>query len=517
MIDDVLKRLRNLRGGAGLDGKCAPADPSREPLDELEAFFDQAERRLSNLSVVARGTNSDYSHLVCMLDTLLVSLEQLTKLPMVEAIVSSFEADIQRMVFAVEELEGKRQRAVDEGEVNTAEQCVYEALERSEDMIRRVAVKWETLSDTIDKQQVIMNVVETNRSNMKKPFVQAREKLNSSRLRCQKDLGKIHALREKVEMVESQTVANIMREYKRSDGVLNENREKLQLCFNRMAEIEHEVEKLIRDTQREVTRRLSDKDRDEHRKAEFAQFCAVVDEHSSKMENHMKNLDALMHACDTLEATGDLGFESLQKRYLRRLKMLEVAQEEAFKQHTEVARAFFSRLGDIQYRKERMAEELEHNVQRAHVQQELHASTFNPNAKKFGDIKKKLLDARADLISDLEELQVRGQAVIDAFAPVERFLHSKKIPFTHPVLAQRERAVALRARAIESRAAALCLSESSTLGEIKKIQQDVLDAQAESEAINAETSGTVGRTIPLLRLLSPTKGAPPRVTEGTQQ
>jgi chromosome segregation ATPase len=313
-------------------------------------------------------------------------------------------------------------------------------------------------------------------------------------------MKKMFALREKVESMEAQSAAKVVEERQKLDVVLIENTKKIDVVFAKMEELERELEVLEKERHRVVQQRIAAKDRDEHRRAEFAQFCATVDEHLVPLERTIRNMDVINHSVLIVSEIVHAGFQSLQEELADRGALLKDVKLETHKQHVEVFRGLLLELGEIVYKKERMIEETDKSIQQAHIQQELLAETFNPNAKKFGDVKKRLLSTRDDLEGDVHELKERASTALDGFRLSEDALEKANVDFVHPVSEQEQHTLALRARMVEFKAIANGHVEGQALlEEINALKREMQESRRDIEMTNQSTSGTVNRTLPLIR------------------
>ena len=466
-------------------------------------FADQSIRRLSLLEKTLSDGNMDATAISRIADTLLVSLETVCKLPTVESLVKKFEEEIDTAQFNVEEARKKRDAAVGEGEVHVAERLCYDVIKEHEEILARVIAKARLLEGTLQEHAVLEQVRGQYAFKTIDEFERIRTRSAKLKKQCEEDLKKMFALREKVEEVETETAKRVQDDQQKSDAVLLENGRKLEDVFTKIAELEKEVDVLERERHREIQRRVQEKDKDEHRRAEYAKFISVVETHTVPLERTIRNMDLALHAADVMQELVDSGFKSLQDDLVARERLLKDVKLEAHKQHVEVLRGMLLELGEIVYKKERMVEETDKNIQQAHIQQELLAETFNPNAKRFGDVKKKLLLNRDDLENDVKELKTRGSSALDNFKYSEDALREARVDFIHPVTEQEQHTLAMKTKMMEFKALVVGHTEGQPLiAEIEDLKKGVTETRLEMDALNADTTGTMGRALPMIRAAS---------------
>lgn len=493
-------------------------------------FVDQATRRLSLLEGVLAKSNLDATATARIPDTLVVQLERVCKQPTVESIVSALEEAIDVATFKAEEAQRKRVDAVSDGEVHIAERLCYEIVAQHESMLGNVIQKARLLEGEAQENAVLEKVRGQYAAKASDEFEKIKVRSTKLKARCEEDLKKMFALREKVEEVEAATSSKVMEERARSEAALQDNARRMEAVFVQMDELEKALEGLERERHREIQKRLVEKDKDEHRRAEFAQFCAVVDGHVTPLERTIRNMDVAIHAAEAVADLVSAGFTAVRDDLAERDRLLRDVKLEAHKQHVEVLRGLMVELGELVYKKERMVEETDKNIQASHIQQELLAETFNPNAKRFGDIKKRLLLNRDELETDVRDLKRRASATLEDFRYSEAALATAGVEFLHPVTEQEHHTLALRAKMMEFKAmaighcaptaatvvpslgtsssAALVVAASATGGsqapsdlvsQIEELKAAVNETRQEIDVINASTSGTMSKALPMIR------------------
>lgn len=467
---------------------------------------EQALRRLHLISENLSEGNMDATNLARITDTMIVQLENVCQLTTLEDLVKDKEAVIERNTFSVEDLRTQRDAAVGDGEVHIAEKLCYNIIETLEETLNEVVTKAEGLEQAINETTVVRNVSDQYHAKTPDELNKIQTKCTKLRSRCLDDIKKMFGLREKVEEVEAATAAKVLKERETSDRCLAENQSRLQVVFAKIEELEREAEVLERDRHKELLKRLSEKDKDEHRRAEFSRFCNVVDTHLVPLERTVKNMDIMLASVDAMRELIDNTFSTIRDDLNQRETLLREVKLETHKEHVEVFRAMLLELGEIIYRKERMVEETDKKVQQAHVQQELLAETFNPNAKKFGDIKKQLLQNRDDLEGDVQELKERAAAGISQFTYSETALEASGVAYVHPVTEQEHHTLAMKAKMMEFKAMLLGHhADHPVLHEIEHLKQEVHRSAAEITEANSATSGNIAKALPMIQAANRTR------------
>eukprot|EP00388_Colpodella_angusta_P007315 GDKJ01020795.1.p1 GENE.GDKJ01020795.1~~GDKJ01020795.1.p1 ORF type:complete len:161 (-),score=17.28 GDKJ01020795.1:231-713(-) len=134
-------------------------------------------------------------------------------------------------------------------------------------------------------------------------------------------------------------------------------------------------------------------------------------------------------------------------------------------------------------------------------------SSVTPLPRRFGEMKKSLLASRDELEEDVEHLKKRAEAALTAFHFSERALHEADVEFVHPVTEQQHHTLAMRAKMIEYKAmvAGHNKGESALMEDIEQLQREVNDTRGAMDGLNSTTTGTVSRSIPLIRAANKTR------------
>lgn len=466
-----------------------------------QLFVDQGLRRISLLNgTLKEDGHMDYTTVSRIPDTLLIQLQNVCDLATADSLIDSFEDAIDLSTFKADEARKKREVAVSDGEVHIAEKLCYDVVQHHEEMLTEVIAKAAVLEQAIKENTVLLQANENYVEKTVEEFEQIRVRMAKLRVRCEGDLQKMFALRSKVEEVEGQTAKKVIEERERTDVLLKDNTGKVDVIFVKMEELEKELATLERERHRIVQRRVQEKDKDEHRKAEFAQFCQVLEDHTVPLQRTIANMDLMVHGTEVLQEFVNNGFSSLRDDLTERSKVLKDVKLEAHKQHVEVMRGLTLEVGDVVYRKERMVEETDKNIQQAHVQQELLAETFNPSAKKYGTVKKRLMVNRDELEIDIKELKERAEDALAEFRPSEDALAEAGVEYVHPVTEQQHHALAMRTKMMEFKAVIAGQTHGSAiLADLTMMKSEVSAAQSELDNLNANTTGTMSKSLPMIR------------------
>eukprot|EP00758_Cryptobia_borreli_P005227 Tbor_TRINITY_DN4787_c1_g1::TRINITY_DN4787_c1_g1_i1::g.17114::m.17114 len=451
--------------------------------------------QLALLQVSMKESNCDFSDLARTLDTLLDHLKGCCELSLTEALISDNESNIASNSANVEDMCEKRKAAIEDGEVNIAEKLCYDIIDKYEFIEGEVICKGHTLDKAFEDTIMITEAQQKNYKATDIPLENIRVLQSQLRTRCESDIKKICALKKRIAEVEAATSAKVSKNREASDKVLSSNEERLVAVYTAMKELEDEMKRLEKERYREFQRRLVDKEKEEDRKAEYAKFCETIDSQMDLLERTIKNADIMTHATDVIQEVIKNGFTNISDELFDRRELLKNIRVDTHKEHVEVFRALLVELGEIIYRKERMIEEVDKKIQQAHIQQELLAETFNPKARKFGDMKKSLLTSRDDLKGDVEHLKSRAENALNCFQYSEEALREAGIDFIHPVTDQQHHTLAMKAKMIEYKAmmAGHYKGTSVLMEEIVGLQHEVTCAKDAMDSFNISTIGAGSR------------------------
>eukprot|EP01004_Peranema_trichophorum_P009956 NODE_870_length_2288_cov_107.894688_g743_i0.p1 GENE.NODE_870_length_2288_cov_107.894688_g743_i0~~NODE_870_length_2288_cov_107.894688_g743_i0.p1 ORF type:complete len:717 (-),score=152.64 NODE_870_length_2288_cov_107.894688_g743_i0:75-2225(-) len=493
---DIIQQEENLR-------KLRTDHSNKEIYNVYKTAIDNGERRLDRVEKEIKKSQLDATDMSRLPDTLFISLDHILATPTIQMQLLDSEEKLEHLLFKLDETKESRAQALHDGEMQLAEKKYYNVVELYESILEIVLDKLATIEKTKKEMQQFDKV---GREQYQKRAAEDTAKLKDDKdklkQRCEADLKRIFALKERVDAVEKQTVEKLAEELKQSDTLLKENARQQDVVWVRMEELEKELERLERERHEEFKKRIHNKDKDEHRRMEYDKFCQVVDGHSQLLDLTIRNCDTAIHCITLTSEFVNMGFNNLGSHLQKYDKDLDDLLLETHKQHLEMFRGLYLSLGELAHKKDKRIEEIDNAIKTSHIQQELAAETLNPNAKKYSDAKKELLRIRDEVEEDLNELKEKAQVALTNFTISEKALHDAGVDFLHPTVEQQEQELETKAKMVEYKAIATGHVDALPIkAELQTIKASLMETKKLVEGANKSTS--LRSTLPLLRSGTP--------------
>jgi hypothetical protein len=238
----------------------------------------------------------------------------------------------------------------------------------------------------------------------------------------------------------------------KSDRFVKENVEKQDEAWNKIQDLERQLQKLGTERFEEVKRRIDDIDKEEKRRVEYAQFLEVASQHKKLLELTVYNCDLAIRCTGLVEEMVAEGCSAVKARYDRTVAELADIRIDVHKEHLEYFRMLYLTLGSLIYKKEKRLEEIDRNIRTTHIQLEFCIETFDPNAKKHSDQKKELYKLRQQVEEELAMLKEKQGKALEEFKETEQALDAAGIEFNHPVDENNEEVLSRRTKMVEYKA-----------------------------------------------------------------
>eukprot|EP00760_Papus_ankaliazontas_P004632 PhM_4_TR12001/c0_g1_i1/m.52688 len=467
-------------------------------------------KRLEAVEAEVKNSNLDIAAMSRLPDAILIQADHILSQPTCEDLLLSTEHEMEHLLFLTDDERSKRDAAMENGEMVVAEEHALSAIEHQEVLLKHIRGKISVLDGRLKENAVFKKVNDMYAHKYVEDIQKIRVGHDRTKQRCEADLRKVFALREKVEQVEAQTASKAVEDIKASEDILDKNAAQLDVAWARLEEAFHAVASLEHARFVELKRRSEEKAKDEHRRMEFAQFIKVCEDHCAKLELTIRNEDTALHCLELMSQSAGVLIEPIQTDLAHAEGVHKELLLAAHTQHLEVFRSLFLSVGEMLYRKQRAIEELEQRIQAAHVQQELCADTFDPNARKYRDAKKRLLEQRDELEQMVTDLKEKAAQALRNFQSSEEYLKGNSVKFVHPVVEHEQQCLAFKAKMLSYKAMVMGHTDGTTTrSELSSVQKDIM-AVRETVGKNVERTalGALDRSLPLLAAASKSRPLP---------
>eukprot|EP01006_Ploeotia_vitrea_P053658 TRINITY_DN67805_c9_g3_i1.p1 TRINITY_DN67805_c9_g3~~TRINITY_DN67805_c9_g3_i1.p1 ORF type:complete len:615 (+),score=82.91 TRINITY_DN67805_c9_g3_i1:72-1916(+) len=338
--------------------------------------------------------------------------------------------------------------ALADGEMQVAEEQYYTKISLLEMLLELINNKFTILEATAEENKPFARVIHIT-EKAKQNTSQLKEAKKKLKDRCEQDLQRLLEALQRAELQDAESTKKYSDFHQSSDEAIYDNLRKQDEAWNKIQELERQLQKLGTERFEEVKRRLEETDREEKRKVEYAQFLEVIGNHRRALELTIFNCDVGLNVIDTVEELVEESVTNIRKRHDVTNQDLAEMKLEVHKEQLEGFRQLYLTLGQLRYKKEKKLEELDRNIRTAHIQLEFCVETFDPNAKKYSDSKKELYTVRAITEDELEMIKEKMDGLAEQFKPTEEALGMAGIEFLHPSMELTESNLHRRSRIIE--------------------------------------------------------------------
>ena len=304
----------------------------------------------------------------------------------------------------------------------------------------------ETERDTIESLtknvEVVKRIATSKADTLMKEVRQRRQALNS-------DSTKIELQTAKAQDDESLARSDFVRQKNESDALLHDLREQQQAKWHALLALERELAGLAQRHRDEIDRRVRMMEREERRRCHMTQFSSFADEHTTVLERSMES-------CRADEELGEFMLEfvrqscfAIENKVASVQGQLQQVRKSAFHDHATHFRKQYLCLGDLMYRKERLAEEIGKRIELLNIQQEAAMDNFDPRAKSLAVQRGELEVRKAEVEAFLAQLREKAEVYVESFKPTESVLAMESSSFVHP-LAELKKVNRIRSKKVDA-------------------------------------------------------------------
>nr|CCC89498.1 putative paraflagellar rod protein [Trypanosoma congolense IL3000] len=224
-----------------------------------------------------------------------------------------------------------------------------------------------------------------------------------------------------------------------SDEFLQKNKEKQQSVWNRMLELNQEMQQcqaelagLAQKRRKEIERRLRMEEQEAGRRTGHESFVRAAADHAQKLQKIIDNAvkardiatslnNFVLDGCDTIAS-------KLDRQHNTFNEMLRLVQQHHFKRYSD----YYIAASRFLYRKERRLEQLEEEIRNNEMKKELHSESLDVNAKKYVELNKELLMKRRELVGQIMPIRHNLEKATSDIEPTLRAFRFSGVEYVHP-------------------------------------------------------------------------------------
>jgi len=414
-------------------------------------MIDNSIAKVEKVEEELRRSQLDATQLAQVPTRTLKQIEDIMNVTQIQNALASTDDQIKTQLTQLEKTNEIQNVAMHDGEMQVAEEQMWTKIQLQERLIDLIKEKFRLISKCEDENAPFKKIYEVQKQANQETS-QMKDAKRRLKQRCETDLKHIHDAIQKADLEDAEAMKRYAASKEKSERFVKENVDKQEECWNKIQDLERQLQKLGTERFEEVKRRIEEVDREEKRRVEYAQFLEVASQHKKLLELTVYNCDLAIRCTGLVEEMVSDGCSSVKARHDKTNQDLATLRIEVHKEHLEYFRMLYLTLGSLIYKKEKRLEEIDRNIRTTHIQLEFCVETFDPNAKKHSDMKKELYKLRTGVEEELAMLKEKQAKALEDFKESEEALDAAGIEFNHPVDENNEEVLTRRSKMVEYRA-----------------------------------------------------------------
>mmetsp|Transcript_2477 Transcript_2477/g.2699 ORF Transcript_2477/g.2699 Transcript_2477/m.2699 type:complete len:579 (+) Transcript_2477:58-1794(+) len=445
-------------------------------------MIDNSIAKVEKVEEELRRSQLDATQLAQVPTRTLKQIEDIMNVTQIQNALASTDDQIKTQLAQLEKVNEIQNVAMHDGEMQVAEEQMWTKVQLQERLIDLIKDKFRLISKCEDENAPFKKIYEVQKQANQETS-QMKDAKRRLKQRCETDLKHIHDAIQKADLEDAEAMKRYAAGKEKSERFVKENVEKQEEAWNKIQDLERQLQKLGTERFEEVKRRIEEIDREEKRRVEYAQFLEVASQHKKLLELTVYNCDLAIRCTGLIEEMISEGCASVKARHDKTNQDLATLRIEVHKEHLEYFRMLYLTLGSLIYKKEKRLEEIDRNIRTTHIQLEFAIETFDPNAKKFSDMKKELYKLRVGVEEELAMLKEKQSKSLEEFKESEEALDAAGIEFNHPVDENNEEVLTRRSKMVEYRAHLSKQEEVKIAAEREEIKRAKLLRSSEGAAV----------------------------------
>ena len=414
-------------------------------------MIDNSIAKVEKVEEELRRSQLDATQLAQVPTRTLKQIEDIMNVTQIQNALASTDDQIKTQLAQLEKTNEIQNVAMHDGEMQVAEEQMWTKVQLQERLIDLIKDKFRLISKCEDENAPFKKIYEVQKQANQETS-QMKDAKRRLKQRCETDLKHIHDAIQKADLEDAEAMKRYAAGKEKSERFVKENVEKQEESWNKIQDLERQLQKFGTERFEEVKRRIEEIDREEKRRVEYAQFLEVASQHKKLLELTVYNCDLAIRCTGLIEEMISEGCASVKARHDKTNQDLATLRIEVHKEHLEYFRMLYLTLGSLIYKKEKRLEEIDRNIRTTHIQLEFCVETFDPNAKKHSDMKKELYKLRVGVEEELAMLKEKQSKSLEEFKESEEALDAAGIEFNHPVDENNEEVLTRRSKMVEYRA-----------------------------------------------------------------
>nr|Q26789.1 RecName: Full=73 kDa paraflagellar rod protein; Short=73 kDa PFR protein; AltName: Full=PFR-C/PFR-D [Trypanosoma brucei brucei]CAA81068.1 paraflagellar rod protein [Trypanosoma brucei] len=381
-------------------------------------MIDNAIAKVEKVEEDVRRSQLDATQLAQVPTQTLKQVEDIMNVTQIQNALASTDDQIKTQLAHVEKTNEIQNVAMHDGEMQVAEEQMWTKVQLQERLIDLIQDKFRLISKCEEENQAFSKIHEVQKQANQETS-QMKDAKRRLKQRCETDLKHIHDAIQKADLEDAEATKRHAANKEKSDRYIRENEDRQEETWNKIQDLERQLQKLGTERFDEVKRRIEEIDREEKRRVEYSQFLEVASQHKKLLELTVYNCDLAIRCTGLVEELVSEGCAAVKARHDKTSQDLAALRLDVHKEHLEYFRMLYLTLGSLIYKKEKRMEEIDRNIRTTHIQLEFCVETFDPNAKKHADMKKELYRLRQGVEEELAMLKEKQAKALEEFKESE--------------------------------------------------------------------------------------------------
>eukprot|EP00796_Vickermania_ingenoplastis_P000518 gene519-286_t len=411
-------------------------------------LIDNSIAKVEKVEEELRRSQLDATQLAQVPTRTLKMMEDIMNATQIQNALASTDDQMKVQLAQLEKTNEIQNVAMHDGEMQVAEEQMWTKVQLQERLIELLKDKFGLIGKCEEENSQFKEIYEVQKQANQETS-QMKDAQRRLKQRCETDLKHIEDAIQKADLEDAEATKRYAANKEASERFVKENEDQQEDCWNKIQDLERQLQKLGTDRFDEVKRRIEEIDREEKRRVENAQFLEIASQHKKLLELTVYNCDIGLRCTGLIEEMVAEGCAGVKARYDKTNQELAALRLEVHKEHLEYFRMLYLTLGSLIYKKEKRLEEIDRNIRTTHIQLEFCVETFDPNAKKHADMKKELYKLRQGVEEELGMLKEKQANALDDFKESEEALDAAGIEFNHPVDENNEEVLTRRSKMVE--------------------------------------------------------------------
>ena len=277
-------------------------------------MIDNSIAKVEKVEEELRRSQLDATQLAQVPKRTLEQIENIMNVTQIQAALASTDDQIKTQLQALDKTNAIQNVAMHDGEMQVAEEQMWTKVQLQERLIDLIKDKFRLIGKCEDENAPFKKIYEVQKQANQETS-QMKDAKRRLKQRCETDLKHIHDAIQRADLEDAEAMKRYAAGKEKSERFVKENVEKQEECWNKIQDLERQLQKLGTERYEEVKKRIEDIDREEKRRVEYAQFLDVASQHKKLLELTVYNCDLAIRCTGLIEEMVSEGCAAVKARH----------------------------------------------------------------------------------------------------------------------------------------------------------------------------------------------------------